>query len=185
MTFESNMIIKNAVRKIKSNHLIIALGTKDQQQQFVQDVIRQTNYATHVPRQPIRTINDYVEFIRDHELYQAWYHSKKKFNSNQLLDFHRDWLIDNNSLLVLEAFHELEDRWKVDLIQGFIEAQQHGNSKNTRAIITLDQLGDWYDMLFDINWFKRKKDKRTNQQIVMGGLEIIYLDDTIHPSFKR
>ena len=71
------------------------------------------------------------------KLYTSWYGTKGKFNSNQILDFHWDWICENNSLIILNELDAMEEGWKLELMGNYINMTENKNRKGSaRFIIT-------------------------------------------------
>ncbi len=106
---------EKAIEKLNKKHLLIIGGTNVQRQKLIDEIIKGSNYEFFRFPKQMRTIDDYIDFVRKEKLYQPWYSKKGKFGTNQVLDFHRDWISENNSLVVMEEFQEMEQIWKMDL----------------------------------------------------------------------
>jgi len=122
----------------------------------------------------MKTIDEYIEFVRTKKLYEPWYNKKGKFGSNQILDFHRDWISDNHSLIIMEEFENMEERWKIDLLKSYIDeiATRKKNQRVIHLIISQENNNELLDKIEKEIWAS-ENDKRIKKQIVEGSLEII------------
>lgn len=170
-------MIDLALKKLARKHLLIIGGTKPQKQKLIDEIISKANLDFF--RFPIgmKTIDEYVSFVRKENLYRAWYDKKGKFGSNQLLDFHRDWILENNVLIIMEEIQEMEAGWKMDLLGSYAKEIQNQQKavKTIRLIITQDTENDLLNNLAD-SLYVHENEKRTKRQIVDGVFDVIELD---------
>lgn len=122
----------------------------------------------------MKSINEYIDFVRINKLYEPWYTKKGNFGSDQILDFHRDWITDNHSLIILEEFQNMEERWKLDVLRSYIEevAFRKKDQKSIHLIISQENEKKLLEKLSNENWFSGN-DNRTERQIIDGSFEII------------
>mgnify|MGYP000577908386 CR=1 FL=1 len=170
-------MIDLALKKLARKHLLIIGGTKPQRQRQIDILISKANLDFF--RFPIgmKTIDEYVSFVRKENLYRAWYDKNGKFGSNQLLDFHRDWILENNVLIIMEEIQEMEEGWKMDLLGSYAKEIQNQQKtvKTIRLIVTQDTENDLLNNLAD-SLYVHENEKRTKRQIVDGVFEVIELD---------
>ena len=171
-----NKIIDRAVKKLARKHLLIVGGTQPQKQKLIDEIISKANFEFF--RFPIgmKTIDEYVSFVRKESLYHPWYSKRGKFGTNQLLDFHRDWISENNSLIIMEELQEMEERWRMDLLGTYTQQIQNQEKaeKTIRLIITQESENNLINKLADALYVD-KNEKRTKIQIVEGAFEVIEL----------
>ena len=169
-------MIDKIIQTLSKKHLLIIGGTKIDRKNLIDKIINQTNYETFRFPKGMKSIQEYVDFVRKENLYQAWYSKKGKFNINQILDFHWDWIAENNSLVVMEEFKEMEERWKLDLLGTYLDEVEHRKKgqKNIHLIISQDVEEDLIDKLCE-RIRPQEKERRTKRQIVEGSLEIVEL----------
>ncbi|MEO1654054.1 MAG: hypothetical protein AAFU64_10940, partial [Bacteroidota bacterium] len=113
--------------------------------------------------------------IKKKNLYEPWYSKKGKFNVNQLLDFHYDWLRANPSLLIMEEWQEMEETWQLALLLTYINEikDRRKGEKSTPLIISQDQenglieglSGELYD----------EPNGRAALQMICGSLEMVQI----------
>lgn len=165
---------KNGIDFISKKHLLIVGGTAMKRKKYITEIIENSNYETFRFPSGMKTLYDYLDFVRKKDLYTPWYEKKGKHGTNQVLDFHRDWLRDNNSLVVLEEIQEMEEDWKVELIRYYLEAviiRKKGDT-NIHLIISQDEEGDLMEKLSH-KIFVQENNKRTKMQIVEGAMKVI------------
>ncbi len=165
---------KNVINILEKKHLLIVGKTETDRTNFINQIISKINYETYRFPKRMKSIYDYVEVVRAKNLFEPWYNKRGKFGTNQVLDFHRDWISENNSLVIMEEFQEMEESWKLDILRSYLNevAFRKKNQKVIHLIISqetendlLAKLGDQIGVPDD--------DRRTKKQIIDGGIEII------------
>ena len=126
-----------------------------------------TNFEVFRFPKGMKKIDEYIEFVRVKKLYEPWYDKKGKFGSNQILDFHRDWISDNHSLVVMEELGGMEERWKIDLLKSYISevVKRKKNQKVIHLIISQENENDLLSKIENEIW-GTENDRRTKKQIV-------------------
>lgn len=168
---------EKAIEKLNKKHLLIIGGTDVQRQKLIDDIIKGSNYEFFRFPKQMRTIDDYIDFVRKEKLYQPWYSKKGKFGTNQVLDFHRDWISENNSLVVMEEFQEMEQIWKMDLLKSYIDQikNRKKGEKTIRLIISQENENGLIDDL-STEFYGNEKDQRTPIQIIKGSIELVEIE---------
>ena len=169
-------MIEIALKKLVKKHLLIVGGSKSQRQKLIDGIISKANLEYYRFPMGMNMIDEYVNYVRKENLYRPSYDKRGKYGTNQILDFHRDWIAANNSLVIMEELQEMEERWKMDLIETYtsqVQNQKKGE-KTIRLIITeksenglIKKLQE--DIFVDVN------EKRTKKQVVDGSIEVIDL----------
>lgn len=169
-------MIEKALKKLVKKHLLIIGGTKTQRQKLIDEIIIKANLEFFRFPIDMRTIDEYVTYIRKVNLYRPWYDKKGKFGTNQILDFHKDWISENNSLVIMEEIQKFEESWKMDLLKTYTQQIQNRqeNEKTIRLIITQESEDDLIGKLI-ATLYVNENEKRTKKQIVDGALEVIEL----------
>ena len=112
-------------------------------------------------------------------MYEPWYSKKGKFGFNQILDFHRSWISDCTSLIILEEIQDWEERWKTDIIRSYINeiAYREKERKYVKLIISQENENGLLEKLVegtnDDDRKNHKKDTRSKRQILDGCFEQI------------
>lgn len=166
--------MKNEIINILSKkHLLIVGKSEIERRNFVSFIIENANYETFRFPSKMRLFDEYYDFIKKEQLYKPWYEAKS-YNGDQILDFHWDWIAENNSLLVLEEFDFMEERWKIELLRIFLnetENRKKGKDK-IKVILTQDSENGIIDKLSNVINMK-EHEKRTKKQIIEQNLELI------------
>ena len=163
-----------ALDNLRKKHLFIIGGTAKERKQYITEIIENSNYETFRFPSGMQTLYDYLDFVRKKNLYTAWYEKKGKHGTNQVLEFHRDWLRDNKSLVVLEEIQHFEDNWKVELIRYYIDAvaiRKKGDT-NIHLIISQEEERDLLEKLSHKISFPENYN-RTRSQIVESAIKVI------------
>jgi hypothetical protein len=167
-------MIEKAKNILNKKHLLVVGSTEIERQKFVSELIIIANYETFRFPSKMQSFGDYLEFVDKVDLYKPWYHKKGKFGYNQILDFHRDWISANNSLVILEEFELMEERWKIEFIRLYlneIENRKKGEKK-IHLIISQESENGLIEKLSKVIDIK-ENERRTKKQIVKQKLEVI------------
>ena len=121
----------------------------------------------------MKLFDEYYDFIKKEQLYRPWYDAKT-YNGNQILDFHWDWISENNSLVIVEEFELMEESWRIELLRIYlneIEKRKKGEKKIHLIISQASENGltEKLSKVIDV----RENERRTEKQIVEQNLEII------------
>ncbi|MEM6684344.1 MAG: hypothetical protein AAF617_01000 [Bacteroidota bacterium] len=125
----------------------------------------------------MKTFDEYYDFVKKKQLYRPWYEAKK-YNSNQILEFHYDWISQNNSLFIIEEFEYMEETWRIELLRIFInENESHKkNEKKIHLIISQQEEDGLINKLSEVIHY-REKERRIRTQVVEQNLKIIDLSE--------
>lgn len=169
-------MIDNAISTLKMKHLLVIGKTETDRTNFINQIISKVNYETFRFPKRMKSIESYVEVVRTKKLYEPWYTKKGKFEINQILDFHRDWISENNSLIIIEEFQQMEESWKLDIMRSYLDevAFRKKNQKVIHLIISQENENDLLGKLRE-QIAVPDDDRRTKRQIVDGGIEIIVI----------
>lgn len=167
-------MIEKLIDKLTKKHLFIIGGTDVTRKRLIDDIIKGSNFEFFRFPKQMRTIDEYVDFVRKENLYEPWYSKKGKFGANQVLDFHRDWISENNSLIVMEEFQEMEQRWKMDLLKSYIDPiKNRKKGEKTIRLIISQENEDGLISNLSADIYGNEKDQRTPEQIVKGSIELV------------
>ncbi len=173
ITTRGNKMKDEIINRLKKKHLLIVGKSEIERRNFVSYIIENVNYETFRFPSKMKLFDEYYDFIKKEQLYKPWYEAKR-YNGNQILDFHRDWIAENNSLLVLEEFDFMEESWKIELLRIFLnetENRKKGEDK-IKVIISQDIENGLIDKLSNVIYMK-ENEKRTKRQIIEQNLELI------------
>lgn len=164
--------------KITRRHLLIVGNTEAERKALISKVIDFSNFPTYRFPSGMERFEDYIEFVRKKDLYTPFYHSDKQFNGNQLFDFHIDWFYHNNALVVLEEFHKMEERWRVELLRLYIEeCENHKKGTDFIHLIASQEAEEGIIEKLIPKFNLSATEKRTKRQVVEGNLEVIDLSE--------
>ncbi|MDI9312059.1 MAG: hypothetical protein QM535_17730 [Limnohabitans sp.] len=160
---------------LKSKHLFITGKTAFDRSNFVKKLISEVNFETFRFPPNMTNFNEYLNFVKEEKLYKPWYDSKS-FSNNQIVDFHRDWITESNSLVILEEFEQMENRWKMELLRLYTNElieRKKGNEK-IHLIVTLENENGILNNLAEI--IENPTNERlTNSQIINQNIAHIEL----------
>ena len=161
----------SAQQQIDLNKNILIFGKSEVDRHiYLNKILLQLNFEIIKFPKRMTDISQYIDTIRKKSLYTPFYESKKRFNSNQLLDFHRDWIAENKCYLILEEFQQMEESWKLEILRILLENCEINKNSASLFIITLDEEDKILSKLFEIITPNQYK---TSKQIVASNLEII------------
>ncbi len=164
--------MENLNNILKNKHILVVGKSENERTNFISELIKNLNLETfRFPK--IKSFEDYLSAIKKKKLYKPWYHSKK-YNDDAIWDFHRDWISENNSLLVIEEIQHLEKDWLYEIITLCINQTDHKkkNEQAIRLIISQDTEGNLIELLENFIEL-RENEKRTKAQLIQQNLKII------------
>ncbi|AFM02760.1 hypothetical protein Fleli_0271 [Bernardetia litoralis DSM 6794] len=167
-------MIENIKKTLNKKHLLIIGRTEIERQNFVSEIIKIANFETFRFPSKMKSFDNYFESMEKMKLYKPWYESKS-YNGNAVWDFHRDWISENNSLLVLEEIQDMEERWKFEIIRLCINETEYKKKGNDtiHLIISQENEDGLIDQLANSIFPKRDNERRTKRQIIEQNLGII------------
>ena len=118
------------------------------------------------------SLSDYLNIIQTKKLFFPFYETKGKYNSNQILDFHIDWIADNNCLFVFEEFQNTEDKFKIEILRIMINNLESNKKSATKLIISLD---DESKLIHDLSEIIEETINKSTKQILESSIHIISL----------
>lgn len=155
-----------------NKHILIVGKSEFDRNKYLNEILLNTNLECIRFPKPLDSIYKYIETVQKKELFHPCFPSKKSYNFNQILDYHRDWIIDNRSLLVLEEIQELEERWKIELMKMFINNLEENKNSGARCIITMEN----ENMLFQNLLTKvAETNDKNSKQVIESNLLIVNL----------
>ncbi|MEM6297538.1 MAG: hypothetical protein AAF740_02510 [Bacteroidota bacterium] len=147
--------------------------TEIERREFINALIRDINFECFRFPPNMKSFNEYCDFIKQKKLYKPWYKAKS-YNINQVLDFHWDWISENNPLIIMEEFGQMEERWQIELLRIYlnkVENRKKGEKK-VHLIISQESENGLIEKLAKVI-SKRENERRTEKQIVEQNLEVI------------
>ncbi|MFD2561858.1 hypothetical protein [Aquimarina rubra] len=170
-------MIEKAKNILNKKHLLIIGKSKIERRKFINDLIVGVNFEVFRFPSNMKLFDEYYDFIKTEKLYETWYDAKS-FNGNQILDFHWDWITENNSLIIMEEFGRMEERWRIELLRIYlneIENRKKGEKKIHLIISQENENGLIEKLAKVIN--VGENERRTEKQIVEQNLEIIDISE--------
>ena len=167
--------VKEILRK---KHLLIIGKTEIERKNFVTKLIEIAEYETFRFPSKIKSFDDYYDSMKIMKLYNPWY-QVRKYNGNAIWDFHRDWISENNSLLVLEEIQDMEETSKFEII--ILCLNEMDNKKKgddtIHLIISQENENELVEKLANSIFPLRENERRTQRQIIEQNLEIIDISE--------
>lgn len=168
-------MIEKAKNLLKKKHLLIVGKSEIERRQFINDLIIAVNFEVFRSPPKMKSIYDYRDFIKQEKLYEPWYKAKR-YSVDQILDFHMDWIAENNSLVIMEEFEHMEESWRIELVRIYlnqIENRKKGEKKIHLVISQENENGLMEQLAKRIHL--GDKERRTERQIIEQNLALIDL----------
>ena len=154
-------------------HILIVGKSQVERRRVINQVI--VNIDFPVVRFPagMKSLYDYVDFVKEAKLFAPWYKAKK-YNTNQIMDFHSDWISDSNSLVIMEEVDEWEETWKVEYLRIYIDEIENRKKgeKKIHLLVSQNEENGLIDQLAQ-KMYVRDNERRTRRQIVEQNLSVI------------
>lgn len=161
-------------QKINSKkHVLIYGKSKHDRHDFLKKILEKENSPKIFFPNSLTDISDYVNFVQSKRLFQPFYEQKKTYNANQILDFHRDWIAENNYIFVFEEIQNIEIEWMLELFRIFINTLEQYPKEATKIFATME---DPFDFLKNLNKNIAETSYKTREQVFQSNLEVINLD---------
>ncbi len=169
------------IKKIlKRNHLLVIGKTEIERKKFITELINISGFETFRFPSKMQTIDDYFKFMKKMHLYNAWYDAKS-YNWHAMWDFHREWILRNNSLVVLEELDDMEYDDKIQsILPMYINAMEEKKKGEDciHLIISQESENGLIEQLTNCFFIHihREKERRTKRQIIEQNLKIIDIE---------
>jgi hypothetical protein len=159
---------------LNKKHLLLIGGSKTERESIVTRIIENSNYETFRFPKEMKLFDEYLLHVRKVKLFDPWYDVKGKHGNDQVLDFHRDWISDNHSLIIIEEIHMMEERWRLELIRCYLEEVENHKKgeKFIHLIISQDEESDLVKKLSEVIHVENLRN-RTKRQVIESCLKII------------
>lgn len=155
-----------------TKHILICGKTEAERHKVLSAILEQSNLQFFRFPQSMSSLSDYLNIIQTKKLFSPFYESKGKYNLNQILDFHIDWIADNNCLFVFEEFQNIEDRFGLEIMRIMINNLEVNHKSATKIIMTLEDETELINNLYEI---VNETEYKTNVQVVESNLQTIRL----------
>lgn len=166
-------MIEKAKTKLIKKHLLIIGKSEIERRNFISELLESVNLEVFRFPANMKLFDEYCDFINKEELYKPWYRAKS-YNGAQILDFHWDWISENNSLVILEEFGGMEERWRIELLRVYVnelENREKGEEK-IHLIISQESENGLLEKLSEVINV-RENDRRTRKQVIEQNFEIM------------
>ena len=153
-------------------HILIVGKTQIERHTSLDQILANCNLEFIKFPASMKSFPDYLNIVQSKKLFSPFYESKGKYNLNQILDFHIDWIADNNCLFVFEEFQNIEDRFALEIMRIMINNLEVNHKSATKIIITLEDETELINNLYEIVSETKYKSK---VQVVESNLQVITL----------
>ncbi|WKN45663.1 hypothetical protein [Tunicatimonas pelagia] len=162
---------------MNKKHLLIVGKTEAERRKFINDLIQGVNFEVFRFPSRMKLFDEYCDFIKKEKIYEPWYKAKG-YNVNQILDFHWDWISENNSLIIMEEFEQMEKRWRIELLRIYLNEIENRkkDEKKIHLIISQESENGLIEKLSEVMVI-RESERRTEKQIVEQNLETIDISE--------
>jgi len=120
----------------KKNIIIIGKSVLERRR-YMNEILLHSNLEIIRFPKEMKSFDDYIETIRKNNLFHPSFPSRTKYNSNQILNYHIDWIAENNSLFVFEEFHNFEEKYKMELLRIYTNNLEQNKKLATRIMMTM------------------------------------------------
>lgn len=153
-------------------HILIVGKTEKERNKSLSQILENNHLEIIKFPKLMKSFSDYLNVVQSKKLFSPFYESKGKYNLNQILDFHIDWIADNNCLFVFEEFQKIDDRFGLEIMRIMINNLEVNHKSATKIIMTLEDETCLINSLAEVvNETKYK----TKDQIIQSNLQIIAL----------
>jgi len=159
---------KNKSLDFRKNIFIIGNSEFDRSQCLNAILLRSNLEIFRFPR-GMKSFTEYVETVQRKKMFSSYYSKKEKYNLDQIFDFHIDWIQENKVLMIYEDFHEMEDKWKLELLR-IVFNNLELSKDSARVILTISEDDGIIKKLYDAVYPTEYKSK---EQIVESNLILI------------
>ncbi len=160
---------------LKRKHLLVIGSTEIDRKKFITEIIKIAGFETFRFPPKMKLFDDYFYEMKKMKLYRPWYEARS-YNGDAIWDFHRDWLEENNSLLIMEEFQYMEECWKFEILRLCIEIMDSRKKGEDAIHLIISQKSEnnlVEQMTNKVLFNMRKKERRTSKQIIEQNLKII------------
>lgn len=170
-------MIETSLKLLNKKHLLIVGGSETERRHYISKLIANVDYAVFRFPSKMKSLYEYVDFIKKEKLYKPWYKAKK-YNINQIMDFHWDWIDDSRAFVVMEEFEQMEVQWRIELIRIYIDQIENRKKgeKKIHLIISQPIENGLIEQLSHVMPV-RDRERRTKKQIVQQNLAVIDMQD--------
>lgn len=146
---------------------IFVIGQSEiERRRLINEIIDNSNLEVFRFPKAMKSYVEYFKFCGKNNLY----FDRKDVTS------HIDWIAKNKSLIVLEEFQYIEENWKLEIINYYIEASENRKKGQeiSRFIISQNDEDGLFNKLEE-KITLQKNERRTKRQIILQHIESIHL----------
>ncbi|GAA4164549.1 hypothetical protein GCM10022217_35340 [Chryseobacterium ginsenosidimutans] len=153
-------------------HILIVGKTEMERQKSLAHILKYSNLECIRFPTSMKSFSDYLNIIQSKKLFFPFYETKRKYNLNRILDFHIDWISDNNCLFVFKEFQKVEDKFSLEIMRIMINNLEANDKSATKIIMTLE---DETELINNLNEIVNETKYKTKVQVVESNLQIVAL----------
>lgn len=153
-------------------HLLICGKTEQERNRYLHHILASCDLETFRFPASMKSFNDYLKFVRSKELFSPSYETKAKYNLNQILDFHIDWIAENSCLFIFEEFHKVDDKFRLEILRIMINILERYKKSAVKIIVLLE---DETELIQNLNTIVNPTQYKTQSEVVKSNLQIIAL----------
>jgi len=170
-------MIEKAKNTLTRKHLLIIGKSELERRRFINQLVTSMNLEVFRFPSHMKEFNEYYNFVKKEQLYIGR-HNAKGYNGNQILDFHWDWISENNSLIIMEEFQWMEEPWRTELLRIYLN-ETDGHKKEQKKIHLILSQESENGLIEKLSHVVdgRENDRRTKTQIVEQNLELIDISE--------
>ncbi|MCW3167731.1 hypothetical protein OMO38_04235 [Chryseobacterium sp. 09-1422] len=153
-------------------HILIVGKTEEERHKTLAQILENNNLELIRFPKSMKSLSDYLNIVQAKKLFSPFYEAKRKYNDNQIFDFHIDWIAENNSLFVFEEFQNVDDKFSLEIMRIVINNLEANHRSGTKIIMTLEDETGLINRLGEI---VNETEYKTKTQVVESNLQIIAL----------
>lgn len=153
-------------------HIMIAGKTAIERKKKLDQILDKNDLEIFTFPKSTKSLSDYLNVVRAKKLYFPYNETKGKCNLNQIFDFHIDWIAENDCLFIFEEFHEVEEKFGLEIMRLMINNSEANRNSATKILITLD---DEAGLINHLSELVNETEYKTKAQVVESNLHIILL----------
>jgi len=149
-------------------HILIAGKTEKERYSSLNQILENNNLELIRFPKSMRSLSDYINVVQAKKLFTPFYETRGKYNANQILDFHMDWIAENNCLFIFEEFQFVDDKFRLEILRIMINNLET-NHQGTKLIVTLENEMSLIKCLGEI---VDETEYKTKVQVVQSNIQI-------------
>jgi hypothetical protein len=151
-------------------HILISGKTQEARHTMLNHILSFSNHEIFRFPASMRSFHDYLKFVQSKNLFFPFYETKGKYNLNQILDFHMDWIKENNCIFVFEEFQKADKKFGTEILRIMINTLEMHKKSAVKIILSAEDETEWIDILNDM---VNETGYKTKSEVVADNLQII------------